>query len=77
METFLRFWRSFAADIISKLPQSPTIDSEALEVVRTYAGFINYVFPVGKFLAYVSAILVCAAVFYLYKVIMRQMRLIA
>lgn len=76
LDGFLQFWRSFAGNIISALPQSPTVDSEALETIALYAGYINYVFPVGKFLLYVSAILSASAGFYLQKIILRILKVI-
>lgn len=77
MEGFLQFWKSFAGSILSRLPQSPTVDSEALEIIAQYAGYINYIFPVGKFLAYVSALLVAAGVYYLCMIVLRMIKVIS
>ena len=73
---FSNAWQSFAGKIVELLPRSPTIDSEALEILTRYAGYINYFFPVGKFLAFVSATLVVVGGYYLYMAILRMIKLI-
>ena len=60
---FLGAWQSFSGRILELLPQSPTVDSDALQTIARYAGYINYFFPVGKFLAFVSAVLVVVGVY--------------
>lgn len=77
VEEFLRFWQSFAGDIVSRLPQSPTVDSEALEIIAAYAGYVNYVFPVGKFLAYAFGLLAAVGVYYLVMIVLRMIRVIS
>lgn len=77
MEGFLQFWQSFAGDIVSRLPQSPTVDSEVLETIAAYAGYVNYVFPVGKFLVYASGLLVAVGVYYLVMIVLRMIRVIS
>lgn len=73
---FQRIWQSFAGRVLELLPQSPTVDSEALEIIARYASYINYVFPVGKFLAFVSLVLAAVAVYYLAMIVLRMLRLI-
>lgn len=73
---FGQMWQSFAGRILELLPQSPTVDSEALAVLARYAGYINYFFPVGKFLAFVSAVLTAVAIYYLAMVILRFIKVI-
>lgn len=73
---FSSAWESFAGKVLEILPQSPTVDSEALEVVARYAGYVNYFFPVGKFLAFVSATLVAVAIYYAAMVVLRMIRVI-
>lgn len=77
MNEFLQFWQSFAGDVVSRLPQSPTVDSEALETIALYAGYVNYIFPVGKFLAYASSLLVAVGVYYLVMIVLRMIRVIS
>lgn len=73
---FGQFWESFAGRIVELLPQSPTVDSEALQTLAAYASYINWVFPVGRFLAFVSLTLVAVGAYYLVMVILRVLRLI-
>ena len=73
---FAQFWQSFAGKIVELLPASPTLDSDALETIAQYAGYVNYLFPVGKFLAFVAASLVAVAAYYVVMVVLRMIRLI-
>lgn len=73
---FGRVWQSFAGRVLELLPQSPTVDSEALETLSRYASYINYVFPVGKFLAFVSLTLVAVGAYYLAMIVLRMIKLI-
>ena len=77
MEFLQNVWQSFAGKVLELLPASPTIDNEALQVIAQYAGYINYFFPVGKFLVFVSATLVIVGVYYLAMVILRILRVIS
>lgn len=69
-------WNAFAGKLAELLPQSPTLDSESLEEVARFAGYINFIFPVGKFLLFVAGMLAAIAVYYLAMVILRWIRLI-
>lgn len=76
-DIFSKAWESFAGKLAEILPTSPTVDSEALATVARFAGYINYFFPVGKFLVFVSAVLVAVGIYYLAMVILRMMRVIS
>lgn len=77
MEALQRAWESFAGKVLELLPASPTIDNEALRVIAQYAGYINYFFPVGKFLVFLSATLVIVGAYYLAMAILRILRVIS
>lgn len=70
-------WNSFAGKLAEILPRSPTVDSEALQTLSQYASYINYFFPVGKFLAFVTAVLLCVAGYYAVMVILRWIKAIS
>ena len=74
---FSKMWDSFAGKLAEILPRSPTVDSEALETVSRYAAYINYLFPVGKFLAFVMVVLSCVAGYYAVMVILRWIKAIS
>lgn len=74
---FAGAWDSFAGKLAEILPRSPTIDSEALQTLAQYASYINYFFPVGKFLAFVAAVLACVAAYYAVMVILRWVKAIS
>ena len=76
MDAIQDLWSSFAGAVIGLLPVSPTIDSDALAVLSQYAGYVNWFFPVGKFLAFVGATLTVVGTYYLAMVILRMLRLI-
>lgn len=76
MDIFIRAWQSFASVILSLLPQTPTISSETLETIRTYAGYINYFIPVGNYLVFLSALLLAIMGYYIAMPILRLMKLI-
>lgn len=69
-------WSAFAGKLAELLPQSPTLDSDALLEVAHFAGYINFIFPVGEFLLFVGATLAAVAVYYLAMVILRWIKLI-
>lgn len=73
---FSSMWSSFAGKLAEILPQSPTVDSEALAEVARFAGYINFFFPVGKFLLFVALVLTAIGVYYLAMVILRWIKLI-
>lgn len=73
---FLRSWQTFAGQLIEILPASPTIDSDVLAVVAEYAGYINYFVPVGKYLTFLSALLIAVMGYYAIRPILRLMKLI-
>lgn len=76
MDTFfLTWWNSFASSILEILPDSPTIDNGALAAFAEYAGYINYFIPVGKYLSFLSALLVAVSVYYGSMVILRWLKL--
>ncbi|MBQ6420469.1 MAG: hypothetical protein IJK02_05280 [Clostridia bacterium] len=73
---FSNAWNAFAGKLAELLPQSPTLDSDALAEVARFAGYINFIFPVGKFLLFVAATLAAIAIYYLAMVILRWIKLI-
>lgn len=76
MDLFMRFWTSFAGSLVELLPQSPVIDSEALEALRFYAGYINYFVPVGPYLIFLSGFLGAMGVYNAVLPILRNLKLI-
>lgn len=77
IDTFLKAWTDFGGTILSMLPQSPTVDSAALEALATYAGYINYWIPVGPFLTFFSALVASIGVYYLAMILLRWLKVIA
>lgn len=77
MDSFFSAFQTFAGQILGLLPQSPTVDSAALETLSTYAGYINYFIPVGQYLTFLSALLVCLAVFYVAQILLRWLKVIS
>lgn len=66
----------FADLIISVLPKSPFIDFfESVEDIP-YLGYLNWFIPVGAILKVFTAYLVCIALFYVYSVLARWIKLI-
>lgn len=58
------------------LPLSPTVDAAWLEVLRSYAGYVNYFIPVGAILTFLSAVLVCVGVYYVAMIVLRWARIV-
>lgn len=77
VDSFLKAWENFGDDILSMLPDSPTVDSAALQALADYAGYINYWVPVGPFLTFFSGLLASVGVYYMAMVILRWLKVIA
>lgn len=77
MDSFMPAFAEFAEQIIDLLPTSPTVDSEALEALRTYAGYINYFVPVGAYMTFLGATLVCLAIYYGARVLLNWLKVIS
>lgn len=77
MDGFIKAWQSFSGQILQMLPQSPTLDSDAMEALSKYAGMVNYFIPVGRFMTYFSALLSAVAVYYVASVILRWLKVIS
>lgn len=77
MDTFfITWWNSFSGSILEMLPDSPTIDSEAMAAFADIAGYLNYFIPVGRYVTFLSVFLTAVSGYYGAMVIMRWMRLI-
>lgn len=76
-DSFLKAWADFGETVLSMLPQSPTVDSDALATLAEYAGYINYWIPVGPFLTFFSALIASIAAYYLVMILLRWLKVIA
>lgn len=77
LDGFMKAWQSFSAYIVELLPQSPTLDSDAMQALSRYAGMINYFIPVGAFLTYFSALLTVVGAYYVVSVVLRWLKVIS
>lgn len=67
----------FLQAIISLLPLSPFTDAIDSLAELPYLGYLNYFIPVGTLLKIGAAWLSAIALFYLYSIIMRWIRMIS
>lgn len=77
VDGFMSAFAEFAEGILELLPTSPTIDNEALETLRLFSGYINYFIPVGPYMTFLGGVLVCLAIYYGARVLLRWLKVIA
>lgn len=69
-------WDSFGHTITSILPQSPFTDFINSINNLPYLGWLNWFFPVGQLLQILGLWLGAVAVFYLYQIVLRWLKVI-
>lgn len=76
MEQLQTLWANFAEDLVELLPKSPFTEFLGKFSEIPYLGYLNWFVPIREILIVMASWLSAIALFYLYSIIMRWLKVI-